>query len=401
MAGAWTLAEIEELNPGDGQPGGAGFLQRLLELGATYESLLCEFASLLEDRGGPNVVAFGQLPFDLGLGPCVFEAPSDRPGVSVELHVRPVSVSFDMIARLTPSPHEGSPSSDETLATQLAGVVRLPNPRAQIHRLYVSRLDNLQYLGEPLGDQKVQAWMRIPETSLDQPHRRQRPLTGYDFQSDLARRARSYLLHATKVLLGAYSIAALTDVRARHWLFGYHAMIAPGRLVGADAPTPLLTGLVSRASCPPALLTGMGDLQDTINMGIRGNDVYIRRLQALHTLCRDGEPELALVGICTNLEWFLNKRFPQLATIRKNGDTHLGSISAFLKKDFSTVLTTARREQLRALVEARNSFVHGAPPASRTQSALNEGVSLVRNALLVALETYRDINLSSRSESSR
>ena len=254
------------LNPPD-SPSQASLLERLLELGATSEDLLVEFAGLLESRSGPFVAAFGQLPFDLGLGAVRIDAPGDRPGSTVELWVRPTGLNFDDLGRLRhPGSKGGAPSYSATV-TQLVGVIRLGDKRARVHPLYVARLGNLKMLEAQLGAHMVENWMRLPEVALDEPSRRRRPLTGLDFQRDVAARARDHLAFAARALLNAYSVAALVDVRDRWFLHGYHAMLAPGRIASAGAPTPVLKGLVEAP--PPMDFQGipLGDLKETVQIG--------------------------------------------------------------------------------------------------------------------------------------
>ena len=257
MSRSWSIEDIRELNPQDSTQH-VGFLDRLQELGATSEDLLIEFARALDLREGPFVAAFGQLPFDLGLGSLRIDAPGDRPGSTVELWARPVRLQFDELGRLRNVKDVGSESSRATI-TQLVGVVRLGEKRARVHPLYVSRLDNLKLLEGQLGGHMVESWMRLPDAMLDEPKRRRRPLNGIAFQRDVAARVRDHLIFATRALLNAYSVAALLDVRDRWFLYGYHAMLAPGRLAGAGAPIPVLKGLVESASAPDSLGLRLGD----------------------------------------------------------------------------------------------------------------------------------------------
>lgn len=390
---SWSIEDTRELNPPD-SPNTVSFLDRLLEFGATSEEILVEIASELEARGGPFVAAFGQLPFDLGLGATKIEAPGDRPGTNVELWVRPVRMTFDNVGRLHTSQANDDLIESHATVTQLIGIIRLNDKRARVHPLYVARLDNIRLLSSQLGSHMVENWMRLPEVTLDAPTRRRRPLTGIDFQRDVAARIRDNLVFATRALLNAYSVAALIDVRDRWFLYGYHAMVAPGRIAGAGSPTPVIKGLIEPTLTPIISPNSLGDIKDTVRSSLRADDPYIRRLQALNTLCLNGEPELALIGACTVLEWFLNQRFPDLAYTTKNGETRSGNIRSFLKSRHAKVLPPNTIMNLRKLVKARNDSTHGTPPSHQTHGQANADSEFAWKALRLTLETYRLVNVS-------
>jgi len=391
VAQTWTIEDVVTLNPPD-SPQHTSFLDRLLEFGATSPDLLLECAVDLETRHGPFVAAFGQLPFDLGLGAIKVDAPGDRSGSTVELWLRPVRMSIDSFGRLKSLDSSDEDSRGRTTITQLVGIIRLGDKRERVHPLYVARLRNLKTLNEQLGSHMVENWMRLPEVSQGEPSRRRRPLTGFDFQRDVAARMRDHLITATRALLNAYSVSALINVRKRSYLYGYHAMLAPGRIVGAGVPIPILNGLVEPAPSPEPVSSSLRDIKDTVGSAIRADDPFIRRLQALHALCTDDEPELALIGICTALEWFLNQKFRDLSTTKRNGEVRTGSIHTFLQSRHSNVLQPETIKLLRELVLTRNDATHGAPP---TQRHTRLSVSYARQTLGLALNTYRQINLSS------
>jgi hypothetical protein len=271
----WTLDDIAALNPTD-SPQNTSFLDRLLDFAATSEGLLVEFAEVLESRNGPFVVVFGQLPYDLGLGSIKLAAPGDRINSSVELWARPVTLTFDAFGRVeTPERAELASTTHATI-TQLAGVVRLEDKRARVHPVYAARLNNLQLLEAPLASHMVEHWMPLPEVSLAEPHRRRRPLTGRDCQRDVAARVKDHQIFATRALLKAYSISALIDMRDKDYLYGYHAMIAPGRLAAAGTLVPVLKGLIDSNTMPGVLCGSLMDARSTIQNVIRTENPFIR-----------------------------------------------------------------------------------------------------------------------------
>lgn len=389
---SWTIEDVRDLNPPD-SPQEVSFLDRLLAFSSTTEGLLVEFAEYLERHGGPVVAAFGQLPFDLGLGSVQLGAPGDRPGSTVELWVRPLQVSLDEFGSLQAVECSEGASVPHATITQLVGVVRLGDKRQRVHPLYVSRLGSLKLLNSQLGSHMVETWMRLPDASLQEPQRRRRPLTGIDFQRDVAERVREHLRFATRALLNAYSIAALVDVRDRWFLHGYHAMVAPGRLAGVGLPVPVVRGLIRPPQAPNGLILPLGDLKDTVRTALRAEDPYVRRLQALHALCINGEPELALVGAFTALEWFLNHRFPDIGLKKQNGQTLSGSVRDFLRSGHAKLLPSETAAELHELVQERNRVTHG-PPLTHGHRMNTASTTRAQKAMRVALETYRLVNIA-------
>ena len=143
-------------------------------------------------------------------------------------------------------------------------------------------------------------------------------------------------------------------------------MLAPGRIAGATAPTPVLKGLIESRPAPDTLGASLGDLKDTVRSAIRSDDPYIRRLQALHALL-NGEPELTLIGTCTALEWFINQRFPDLTSVKKGGESRTGSIRAFLGSRHASVLPPETIQELRHLLA----------PAIKQRTALRQRIGRV------------------------
>lgn len=393
MQKSWTIQDIQALNPSESE-GGPSFLNRLLELGATTEEQLIEFANLLESRGGPLVAAFGQLPFDLGLGEICLAAPGDRPNSEIELFIRPTSVHFDSLGRIV-RPEPGrlqSGTNDVAGVTQLIAIVRLGDKRARVHPLYLSRLSHLGLLREPLGNHMVESWMRLPETTFVEPTRRRRPLSGIDFQRDVAARTRDHMVFATKALLHAFGVAALVDVRDNYFLYGYHAMIAPGRIASAGRPEPIIKGLVADRKLPVPKNTSLPDVRDYLTASRRSDNLFIQRLQALNSLLANKEPELALVGCVTALEWFLNERFPELCSRNKSGDVRTAQLSVFLKSKYSSILSKSDIDQISSLISRRNSITHGSPPTRASRSDTSELHQYVHESFALALRVYRTAN---------
>jgi hypothetical protein len=391
----WSIEDVADLNPSDSSQE-ASFLARLLAMGASSEAMLIEFASELDLRGDATVAAFGQIPFDLGMGEFEIDAPGDIPSVIVKLHIRPMDISFDNLGKPTLTAHRLNPISRPTVTiTQAIGVIRLAQKRARIHPIYVSRLNALHLLGDPLGNHKVENWMRLPEVQFAEPLRRKSPLTGFNFETDVAFRSRDHLAFAVNSVLHAYSVASLVRPPIRPYLYGFHIMIAPGRVAGAGRPEPILNGFLSLPRNDFETEAQLPDVFELVRNARVLEDPLVSRLQALHRLLGQGEPELAMVGCVTAIEWFLNSKFPELVEHRRDGKPRYAQLSKFLGSRYAKLLPPDAQEQLHHLVDERNTIAHGKPPQRYPNAGIdNVTTRRVRDALFLALHVYKIINLA-------
>lgn len=394
----WSTEDIAALNP----PGARqkhSFLSKLIAMRATTSSLLIEFSELLEYRSGPYVAAFGQLPFDIGTGNVCIKAPGDNASTIVELHIRPTSIALDSFGRpiCADEAEEAVPVQKSSAITQLVGVLRLSDKRARAHSPYVARLSHLNLMDQPLADHKIENWMRLPQSILQEPARRRPPLTGEDFQREVAARVRDHLLYAVRATSSAYSVSRLERMPAIDFLYGYHIMIAPGRIACAGTPHSVLNGLMPSFTPKSTSQIDVGDVFDVLINSQRCENSFIRRLQAMHQLAQAGEPELAIVGCVTALEWFLNETFPELTTVSKNGLRKSASLSAFINHKRLDGVSSKDQEALREVVAVRNQCAHGEPPTTghATIESTQRRKELVREALFLALRVYKSINASS------
>lgn len=399
----WTIDDIESLNPRDSKQS-TSFLAHLFKIGAANAAGFCQGSELLDSRVGPYVLAFAQLPFAMHLSDEPFTVRGWREGVKVDLRFSVERAQFDLSGRLVTDRESSSESAGDgpeapvVEFTQVTGVIRLWTRRAHLHKAYRNCLTPDGLRNEVIG--RVGDWMDSPEAKMPLPARRYAPLTAQAFQADVARRVRTEFVRAIHSFSRAYSVASLKDLPSTDTLFGYFIMIAPGRVACASPPIPIVLGLCdnrvkNNGGTPDAKV-----IKSLLDKSIPVEDRVLRQLMAMHTLLSNGEPELALIGAVTAVEWFLNERFGHV--LRESGNRKRGSFSI---NDFSNagLLTFASPEamaRLVALARIRNSVVHGAPP-SRTQGQRNGGRLLgaaneesVQEALFFALEVYRAMNLS-------
>lgn len=396
----WSIEDIEALNPTESNQSDS-FLHHVLNIVAASEEMLCDAALLLEERGSPYVIGFAQLPFLISCGNSFVQVPGLRDGLMLELSFRPTQVTISETGRLTRPSTETSSESDAscTWYTQVIAVVRLWNPRAKLHKAYMNCVSYTGFRNEVIG--RVEGWMDMPEARLSAPSRRYAPLSAHAFQTEVTRRIRREIHGAIRKFVRAYCVANLLEHPDVSCLYGYFSMVAPGRLACASPPIPIAARLLSRSSDTPGPkvdLERITSLLDSANITAL-DDRVLGQLMAMNRLLQQGEPELALIGCVTAVEWFLNDRFGSLVLPIRSSWPRSASISVCLRSRALDFLEPDLQAQLLELSHARNTVVHG-PPPSRTlrsgQATLhNTTVSkeFVADGLYLALALYRAVNV--------
>jgi hypothetical protein len=398
----WSLEDVQALNPADSRQD-VSFLSHVLGISAATEESLCSAAMQLEAREGPYVVAFAQLPFTIDVGSQTFKVQGWREGVVVELKFTRVAGAFTQNGTLRvldtlAAEASALPDGLKRLEfTQITAVIRLWNKRAELHEAYLNYLTSSGLRNQVIG--RVEGWMDAPEASMRLPARRYAPLTAQAFQSEVARRVRTELLHATQSFLRAYTIANLESLPNGDVLYGYFIMVAPGRIASASPPLPIAAGLCAAASTPQSPGPEPERLVALLDRSLPFEDRFLVQLMAMHRLLKLGEPELALIGCVTAVEWFLNEKFSDLVQRTRAGKAMSASITACLRSGALEFMPQPKRDLLRELALARNAIVHGPPPSRsghhanphRTTGAVEP--EYVRSSLFTALDLYREINM--------
>lgn len=400
----WSLEDLEALNPADSRQD-TSFLRHVLNISAASEHSLCNAAAQLEAREGPYVVAFAQLPFTIDAGTQTFKVNGWREGVVVELKFTRVLGAFTQdgsLKILDAVSTEASPlpSGLKRLEfTQITATIRLWNPRARLHEAYLNCLTPSGLRNDVIG--RVEDWMDAPEAKMPLPARRYAPLTAQAFQAEVTRRVRIELLRATQSFLRAYSVANLESLPNGDVLYGYFVMVAPGRIACASPPLPIAAGLCTATSSPPSPGPDADRVVALLDRSLPLEDRFLVQLMAMHRLLKQGEPELALIGCVTAIEWFLNEKFSALVQRSRAGKAMSASITACLRSGALDFMSQPQREVLRELALSRNAIVHGPPPSRsghhsnpfRTTVAVRP--EYVRSSLFIALDLYRTINVRS------
>jgi hypothetical protein len=393
----WTLDDIRPLNPIEPKQD-VSFLDHLLQICATTESLLGHAAEALEEAPPATVLACAQLPFAVHDRELQVRVPSRHEGVTLNVQSLPIKVTITSAGALTHiGDDEAATGPAETaLITQINVTVRLWDKRLELHKAYTNCVTPWGLRNDVIG--KVYASMRLAEAQMASPNRRRAPLTAQMYQAEVARRIQEEVVHASSLLLQACGVINLEELPRLRQIYGYFLMIAPGRIACAEQPVPILSGLISTRATNPSPTPSEQQVSRLARPGAVRDDRILRQLMSMHRLLQQGEPELALVGCATATEWFLNQAFPTVARRTKKGYVRSGSISDFIAAGVLQFLTNEQRNVLGELCDKRNRVVHGAPPA-RTSipgsngSATGINPDFVKRALYDALGVYRSVNI--------
>ncbi|ADJ29680.1 hypothetical protein [Nitrosococcus watsonii] len=360
----WNWNDIEAMNPAE--PGQrSSFLSHLIEIGAASEDLLCRWAEYLEHYGSTAVACFCQLPFPINVDSSPFKVRGWREGVVVDFHCEPVTFEIDLSGKfLARHKHgetfKGRTTIAQSVGTQVIAVISLWNVRAKLYDEYIRRLTpkglNDGVIGKSLG------WMRLPSGSLPPNAREYTPLSAAAFQGEVARRLSTEVSHSLQNFVSAYSIGNLEEIPRHEELYGYFIMIAPGRVACGSVPLPVQAGFIASESQFPQSKVNRRRVQSLLEASYNKGDQVLTQLMAMKKLLAQKEPELALVGLVTAIEWFLNERFPGVGHINQSGRKTSASIYRLIKSGSLAFLSEEERKQLIKISQLRNEIVHGSPP---------------------------------------
>ena len=169
-----------------------------------------------------------------------------------------------------------------------------------------------------------------------------------------------------------YNLVGLFNERIPDTLPGVFTMLAPGR-VSYRRP-PLAVGPFMLQTHWIEELVSPESLSSALVFGNREFDRYQRQLLAMQKVAREGEPELAVIGSVTAIEWLLNPLVVangSEVTIQKKAQSL--SIRQCLEKPLKIAISDDLRKELIRAAMIRNDAVHGKPPqrevSGKTQSA--------------------------------
>jgi hypothetical protein len=378
----WTYDDIVRRNPaGKGQR--ASILARLLQIRAANQELLCETSDELEARTQSSVCCFAQLPFPISVEPSEYVIRGTTPSVFVHLEFRLFSLDVDSNGetQLAYVPVGKSAVRDSAhLGTQIRAFVPLWGRR----QVYYTNYEGC------LGDDGLED--RIISTAAWDPDHapaayRGKVVTAHAFESELASRVAVELRYVLRKFLVTYSVVSLDELPEVNGLHGCFLLASPGRIVYGNPPEPVLRGMLGRHSLGTPI--DKARIDQGLQFQLREIDRYLHQLLAMQRLAKQGEPELAIVGCVTAIEWFMN-------SFVQRSDTFSLSMRACLKIPPFDSLSGDLRNHLRRLADVRNAIVHGEPPArhsTKAETAESESPLGISEIVRTGLSLYREMNL--------
>ena len=386
----WTQDEIESINPATlGQRRSS--LKYLESVGAIDYEVLCNCASEMEAFEG-SLRTFALLPFSISADQDPFTIETWGNGVP-DLKLRFYQAFQELGSNGSLRLKVASQCSDRknintiNSLTFVIGEIPLWGCRKKYYSRYLSclRWDGL----DDVEIARRESWMDLPAAASDGP------LTAKDYEHELARRVKNELLYSVKKFVAAYELAQVEEVAEKIYLYGYYAMVAPGRISLGGLPKPIYLALNKSNSGFGIDLVDRKKFEQSVNSLRREKDRTVRQLLAMTRLAREGEPELALVGAVTSIESFFNSRFPEVVTVTRSGRRMSSSISKILKRQSIAMLLDKKSiDSLYLISRTRNEIVHGSPPDRDRYTNQAHKIEYVIDCIRLCLDIYRDINLS-------
>ena len=346
----WTFEELQRVNsPDHGQRD--SILTFLLGVNAATPELLCGAADRLEELGPPYVCCFAQLPFPICVEAGEYAVKADTETVIMRLEFRLVEATIDDQGRsqllLEPNGDCDNKTASSPLGTQVIGFIPLWGRRTLYYKNYLACLkaDGLrdEVINPALQDGRGYGYKGTVVTS-------------HSFEAELPKKMLDEFPIALRRFISNYSVLALDDIPVPNFLYGYFVMTAPGRIAYGRPPVPLTRGLLRTHTS--ILPVERAKIVEALKTSIREIDRFILQLQAMKRVANSGEPELAIVGAVSALEWYAN-RFVEPPRDRYKTSHPLRTA---LKMAPLSQLSEALKSKLLAAVDLRNTLVHGTPP---------------------------------------
>jgi hypothetical protein len=378
----WHFDDILRRNPpGRGQR--ASILTRLLQVRAATEQLLCDSSREMESRTQACVCGFAQLPFPLMLESSEYVLRGTTKSVFVHLDFQLFTLEIDgsSESRLEYLPRgEHFVADQASIGTQVRAFIPLWGRREVYYAGYIDCLTD-----EGLEERVIStaAWDPVHAP----PAYRGKVVTAHAFESELASRIALEVRYVLRKFLINYSVVSLEDLPELKRFYGCFLLAAPGRIAYGNPPEPVLSGMMNRHLVDRPVEKARID--QGLQFPLREIDQYMHQLLAMHKLAKQGEPELAVVGCVTAIEWFMN------AFLQPRPAKSL-SMRECLKMTPLSVLPDPLRDRLRRVAEYRNSIVHGGPPtrrASKSPGQATDSISKVKEIVETGLCLYREANL--------
>jgi len=338
----------------------------------------------LEEKEGPYVICFCQLPFVIDEKHLSHHISGWRKNVIFDLCTKKMTLS---------STYSNKTFCNEPQVTinctRVIGLVKLWGRRQSVYSKYINHVINPKLNNVIVG--------KVPRLSYylgQQPKIVETvPVTCEQFESNVAHALRHEFIYVINKYIKAIEISNLVKIPAVKELFGYFVMVSPNRIASAGVPKSVELGYLKSTESLEVKIS-KNNLFDSLlrNPSVLPNTI-VNQLQAMNMLLRQGEPELALIGCITSLEWYLNDTF-NLVKTTKNGELRSMSISEMINNDSLIFLGPDLLRKFKEYVQLRNKYAHGEPPNRSSENRITSSKSeQIRGALFLALEIYRKVNI--------
>ncbi len=357
----WTEDEITSRNCDQPQ-----ILNALLSSGCATHEFLCALAEELDGLPDPHVGCFGMLPFPLAVASNdSFSVPTGRDGATATFRFRHFRATIDAGHRIRYEAYDPPLDfavKDSGIGTQ---VICYITPWGRHLRHYS------QYLA-CVGDHGLETRSLISKSLWG----KKRAPAGFDGHAMDSNRYEDelngaiVLAFAMSVFLDNYNVAALYNFTCPKPIPGVFTMPAPGRVSYRNPPIPPAASMFQCWSIKE--IADASTLRAALRFGRRQFDRYQHQLLAMQSLSRDGEPELAVIGSVTAIEWFLSTLVDQNAPLPKwYNRNRRPSINRCLELPLKIAPSDELVARLRVAADYRNKLAHGTSPSSTNVSDLS------------------------------
>ena len=383
----WTVDDVIDANPIE--PGQSrSVLDRLLTTGQTNLDVLASAAIEIERRSRHYVASFFQLPFAVLVEPGWhrLKAHTLDDGMYAEFAFTPFELIYEDNGKMGLRHVPAAAQPKWPVITQVTALFPVWGIRARFHDKYLHHVE-VGTKGNPTIVPQGPSWID------------NRPISLGTYETNLARRLIREIQPCLRGFLPAYAITSLTEAPVPDWVYAYHAMPAPGRVVPAGPAVPVVKALVQQAAQALPPMQSFAPISRAMETKFRDFGRFEAQLFAMERLRLEGEIALSLIGGISLLEWVLK------AIARTSGGAKFRGLSDVVGHPSITFFAPAEIELIDLARRARNALVHDQPPHRRSLTAggasshsqLPEGASHcssgdVRSILELAFKAFREAN---------
>lgn len=386
----WNFDEIKAMNPSAARQR-RSVVDHVVQASAASPDLLCDTAARLESSSVPSVCIFAQLPYQFEISPSTVTVAASRKSLRVDVLVEPLYVQLDDEYRIITKSQDTEDETRIGIATQLRIFIPLWGLWIPYFENY-SDCINEDGIKEKVIISAEDNWLRLP---AGQPRGALRTSA---FGNQLIRRVSIEASAAIERLLAHSALIALQNYPIFKPWPSMFAMTVPGHITYCGRLHPLAAALLSTNTPQPVTKIMARRLNDLMRYDLAQVAHFHQRLLSLVEVARKGELELALIGLVSALEGYVND-------ILDNREPHSISLSSGLKQGVFKSLPEGLRQRLFEAADIRNELTHGrfrqkprkplsTERAIKTSSQNGITYNYVRQIAIDCIEVYKKVNNS-------